>query len=63
MQVRYYRTELAGKNDDRFHMLADLLAADAGNVSLCTLKPRILHLADCTSPGGYTFLSVIVVWE
>lgn len=60
MKIRYYKTGLQGHDEDRFEMLAKLLAAD---VEFDHLKPRVLHLADRTSPGGYSYLSVIVVWE
>lgn len=60
MQIRYYKTELQGAGQDRFKMLSDLLANDK---MVDHLKPRILHLVDRQSDGGYLYLSAIVVWE
>jgi len=61
MHIRYYRTGLEGRDEDRFKMLAVLL--DAAAKEFPGLKPRLLHLADRRSEGGYSYLSAIIVWE
>jgi hypothetical protein len=60
MKIRYYRTKLEQKDEDRFEMLAKLIDEEK---EYDHLKPRLLHLQDRRSEGGYSFLSAIVVWE
>jgi hypothetical protein len=58
--VKYYRTSLEGKEEDRYEILANLMAVDAELRE--DLKPRILSLVDRKS-GDHNYLSAIVVWE
>lgn len=63
VKIKYYKTKTQGKDEDRFQMLADLIAEEK---EYDHLKSRLLHLEDrmtYMTQGGYQFLSAIVVWE
>lgn len=58
--VKYYKTPLEGKEEDRYEILAKLMAVDAELRE--DLKPRILSLVD-RKVGAHEYLSAIVSWE
>ncbi len=59
--IKYYKTKLEGRNEDRFQMLAKMLEEDS--LEMENRIPKILHIQDIVDyQSVYKQVSAIVAW-